>query len=110
MVQTLRMTEQPGTTKRGGGGRKPPGGGGRRPAGPLSPRERAIKIANDRLPKALKAIDHLKQFGNPAVYSFYPSESQQMIDALMQKVEELRFVLKNPGKAPPVLKFEDERG
>ena len=100
-MQTLRMTEQPGTAKRGGHGPQP--------TGPLTPRARFKKIADDRLPKALKAIDHLKQFGNPAVYSFYPSESQQMIDALMQKVEELRFVLQNPGKAPPVLKFEDER-
>ena len=105
----LRMTEQPGTTKRGGG-KKPPGGGGHNTSspGPLTPRARAKKIAADRLPKAIKAIEHLKQFGNTAVYEFYPGECDQMIAALSRAVDEFAYVMLNPGKAPPVLKFEDE--
>ena len=73
-----------------------------------SPRSRFKRIAPDRLGKVVKAIDHLKQLANTAVYDVKPGEKQQLVNAIKSKAEELAFVLDNPGKAPPLLEFEDD--
>ena len=73
-----------------------------------SPRSRFKRIAPDRLGKVVKAIDHLKQLANTAVYDVRPGEKDQLVEAIKTKAEELAYVLDNPGKAPPLLRFEDE--
>ena len=73
-----------------------------------TPRSRFKRIAPDRLSKVVKAIDHLKQLANTAVYDVRPGEKQQLVEAIKSKAEELAFVLEHPGKAPPLLQFEDD--
>lgn len=75
---------------------------------PESPRSRFKRIAPDRLGKVTKAIDHLMQLANTTVYDVRPSEKQQLVAVIKEKADELAFVLDHPGKAPPILQFEDE--
>lgn len=77
-------------------------------AAPESPRSRFKRIAPDRLGKVVKAIEHLKQLANTAVYDVRPSEKQQLVELIKEKADELAYVLEHPGKAPPILQFEDE--
>lgn len=73
-----------------------------------TPRSRFKRIAPDRLGKVIKAIDHLKQLSNTAVYDARPGEKEQLVEVIRSKADELAFVLDHPGKAPPILTFEDE--
>jgi hypothetical protein len=93
-AQTLRVVAQPHRS-------------GPAPA-PESPRSRFKRIAPDRLGKVVKAIDHLKQLANTAVYDARPTEKQQLVELIKEKADELAYVLEHPGKAPPILQFEDE--
>lgn len=73
-----------------------------------TPRNRFKRIAPDRVAKAVEAIRFLQKFGNPAVYEVRHSDKNQVIGVLEKELEQLKYVLDNPGKAPPVLVFEDE--
>lgn len=73
-----------------------------------NPRSRFKRIAPDRLGKVVKAIEHLMQLANTTTYDMRPGEKQQLVSVIKEKADELAFVLDHPGKAPPILQFEDE--
>jgi hypothetical protein len=73
-----------------------------------APRKRFVRIAPDRVAKAIKAVRLLQQFANPHVYEVRPKDRQKIVEALSIEVEQLDFVLGNPGKSAPVVTFEDD--
>lgn len=95
MARTLQVVGQP---KKGGTG----GGGGD------TPRNRFKRIAPERVGKAVEAIRYLQKLNNPAVYEVRSSDKDQIIGVLVKELEQLRYALENPGKAPRILSFEDD--
>lgn len=73
-----------------------------------TPRQRLQRIGPDRVNRAVKAVRLLHQLANPAVYDVRPKDRDQIVGALTQEIEHLRYVLENPGKAPPIVRFEDD--
>lgn len=91
--RNLTVVEQP---RKGGGG------------GGDTPRNRFKRIAPERVGKAVEAIRFLHKLNNPAVYDVRASDRDQIIAVLVKEIEQLKYVLDNPGKALPILQFEDE--
>lgn len=75
---------------------------------PDSPRARFVRIGPERVGKAAKAIRLLQQFANPAVYDVKPRDREKIVGALTQEIEQLDYALAHPGKAAPIVTFEDE--
>lgn len=73
-----------------------------------SPRDRARRIVPDRVGKAIKAVRHLQQLANPAVYDIKPVEAERIVTTLQDAVDTLDYSLKNPGKVVTPVIFEDD--
>lgn len=94
--RNLTVIDQPNARPRNKGG------------GGDTPRNRFKRIAPERVAKAVEAIRFLQKLNNTAVYEVRNSDKDQIIGVLEKELEQLKYVLDNPGKAPPVLVFEDE--
>jgi hypothetical protein len=101
MARTLQHVEQPNAPRRG----RPATGNS---SGGKTPRKRFLELAPDRVTKAVEAIRFLEKLGNPAVYSYTADDKEQIFNALEKAVDGVRFVLNNPGKAPPVVSFDED--
>lgn len=75
---------------------------------PDSPRARLVRLGPERVGKAVKAIRLLQQFANPAVYEVKPRDREKIVGALQQEIEQLDYALAHPGRAAPVVTFEDD--
>ena len=89
-------------------GRPPTGGGGGGGGGGKTPRARFKELAPKRVTDAINAVKYIEKLGNPAVYQYKASEAEQIVTAIRKAVDEVEYALRNPGKATPILSFEDE--
>ena len=96
----LRVAPQPHAARRGAG--ENVGGRGE------TPRQRFQRIGQARVAKAAQSIRLLQQFGNPAVYEVRPQDREKIARVLSQELEQLLYVLTHPGKAAPLVTFDDE--
>jgi len=101
MARTLQVVEQPKSMVRG----RPLGGA---TSGGKTPRARFKELAPKRVTDAINSIKFIEKLNNPAVYQYSPGEADQIITAMRKAIDEVEYALRNPGKSPPVLSFEDE--
>lgn len=82
------------------------------PRGPASreesARERLQRIGPARVANAVKAVRHLAQLGNPNVYDLRPIDRQKIVTTLKAELDQLDYALAHPGKAAPLVTFEDD--
>jgi hypothetical protein len=63
-----------------------------------SPRERFLKVAENRTNNAIKAIKVLGQCSNPRNYEYTQDELMQMLNAVKNELKKTEDLFKNNGK------------
>lgn len=72
-----------------------------------TPRARFLRIAPDRVGKAVEAMRHCAQLANRAVYDATPADYELIGRTLQEELDQLKYVLANPGKTIPVIRFSE---
>ena len=70
-------------------------------------RQRLLRIAPGRVAKAVQAVRRLQQLASPN-YDLKKSDREKIVAALREETDQLDYVLANPGKAAPVVSFDDD--
>lgn len=73
-----------------------------------TPRQRLQRVGPPRVANAVKAIRHLAQLSNNAVYDLRAIDRQKVVGTLKTELDQLDWALAHPGKAAPIVTFEDE--